>query len=242
MGGDGTFQALVNASFGEEVLLGVIPAGGGNDFAAALGLPDDPVIATELMLQGVERTADLVRVQTADGRTRFYVGGGGAGLDAEAAHYASGLYRHLPGRLRYVVSALHALSKHATLDIRIDLPESELPSIEAHAFLAAVLNSPSYGAGVRLAPSAMIDDGLLDVVLVENLHAGEVLRLLPSLVASGELRASRVKRWRAIRVRLTTCRACMFHGDGEIFGQAPVEIEAVPKAIRLLAPLRSRND
>jgi diacylglycerol kinase (ATP) len=135
------------------------------------------------------------------------------------------------------VSALHALSKHAPLEIRIDFPESELPSIEARALLAAILNSPSYGAGVRLAPGATIDDGWLDIVLVESLQGGEVLRLLPSLLASGELRTSRVKRWRAKRVRLTTSRPCLFHGDGEILGQAPVEIEALPRAIQVLAPL-----
>src|SRR5437879_6086874 len=90
MGGDGTFQALANAAFGADVVLGVLPVGGGNDFAAALGLPDDPVKATETILRGRPRFVDLARVQTAEGRTRLYAGGGGVGLDAEAARYASG--------------------------------------------------------------------------------------------------------------------------------------------------------
>jgi len=237
MGGDGTFQALANATFGERVLLGVLPTGGGNDFASALGLPRDPFKAAEAVLQGVERAVDLVKVHTADGRLRLYVGGGGAGLDAEAAHYASGSYRRLPGRLRYVVSALRALSIHRPLEIRIDFPESPLQSVEAKALLAAVLNSPTYGAGVRLGPGAEIDDGLLDVVMVEDLKANEVLTLLPRFIARGELESSRVKRWRAKRVRLTPSRPCLFHGDGEIIGLAPVEIEALHRAIRVLAPL-----
>src|SRR6266481_5489134 len=118
MGGDGTFQALANAAFGAEALLGVLPVGGGNDFAAALGLPDDPVKAAEAILRGNQRFVDLVRVRTGEGRTRLYVGGGGVGLDAEAARYASGAYRRLPGRLRYIAAALCALRGFAPLQVR----------------------------------------------------------------------------------------------------------------------------
>jgi diacylglycerol kinase (ATP) len=237
MGGDGTFQALANAAFGADVVLGVLPVGGGNDFAAALGLPIDPVKAAEAVLCGQPRLVDLLRVCTAEGRARLYVGGGGIGLDAEAARYASGAYRHLPGRLRYIASALRALAGYVPLDVRVDFPGSELPSFEAKALLAAVLNSPTYGAGLRLAPEAAIDDGSLHVVLIEAIGSFGVLALLPRLMGSGELRTSRVRRWRTQRVRLTTDRPCLFHGDGEILGPTPVEIEVLPKAVKVLAPI-----
>src|SRR5437660_3764688 len=137
MGGDGTFQALANAAFGTEALLGVLPVGGGNDFATALGLPLDPVKAAEALLRGQPRFVDLVRVRTAEGRTRLYVGGGGIGLDAEAARYASGAYRRLPGRLRYIASALRALVGFVPAEVRLDFPESGVPTYEAKALLAA---------------------------------------------------------------------------------------------------------
>jgi len=237
MGGDGTFQALLNASFGADVVLGVLPIGGGNDFASALGLPSDPAKAAEAMLCGQPRCVDLVRVRTADGRTRLYAGGGGIGLDAEAARHAGGAYRHLPGRFRYIAAALHALAAYAPLGVRIDFPESETPSFEAKVLLTAVLNSPTYGAGVRLAPGAAVDDGLLHVVLIEELSKLGVLTLLPRLMVNGELRTPRMKRWLAKRVKLTTNRPCLFHGDGEILGPTPVELEVVPKAVRVLAPV-----
>ena len=237
MGGDGTFQTLANAAIGADVVLGVLPIGGGNDFAAALGLPSDPVKAVGAVLSGQPRIVDLVRAHTADGRTRLYAGGGGIGLDAEAARYASGAYRHLPGRLRYIASALRALVGYAPIAVRLDFPESDFPPFEAKSLLAAVLNSPTYGAGLRLAPDATVDDGSLQVVVVEDLSKFEVLTLLPRLMGTGELRTSRVKRWRTARVRLTTDRPCLFHGDGEILGPTPVEIELVPKAVRVLAPI-----
>jgi diacylglycerol kinase (ATP) len=237
MGGDGTFQALANAAFGTAALLGVIPLGGGNDFAAALGLPGDPVKAAEALLRGHPRLVDLARVRTAEGRTRLYAGGGGIGLDAEAVQYANGVFRHFPGRFRYVVSALRALAGYEPIDVRLEFPGSAFSAMEAKALLASVLNTPTYGAGVHLAPGADIGDGLLEVVLLENLNLYEVMAMLPRLIGSGELRTSRLKRWRIQRVRLTTARSCVFHGDGEIIGPTPVEIEAVPRAIQVLAPL-----
>ncbi len=237
MGGDGTFQALVNATFGSDILLGILPAGGGNDFAVALGLPENPIAAAEAVLRGQPRWVDLVRVRTADGRERLYVGGGGVGLDAEAAGYASGVYRRLPGRLRYVAAALRALRGFAPLQVRAEFPESELPPIESKVLLAGVLNTPTYGAGLRLAPEAQISDGWIDAVFVDDLNWWGVLKLLPRLMHSGELRIPEVKRIRAKRVRLLADRPCMFHGDGEIIGPAPVDIEVVQRAVQVLTPV-----
>jgi diacylglycerol kinase (ATP) len=236
IGGDGTFQGLANAAFGSDILISILPTGGGNDFATALGLPENPIAASEAILRGQARWVDLVRVRTAEGRERLYVGGGGVGLDADAAGYASGGYRRLPGRLRYVASALRALHRFEPLQVRAEFPEGEIPSIELNVLLAGVLNTPTYGAGLRLAPEAQISDGWIDVVFVDDLNLWGVLKLLPRLMHSGELRICEVKRIRAKRVKLTTSRPCMFHGDGEIIGSAPVEIEVVPHAVQVLAP------
>jgi len=241
MGGDGTFQGLANAAFGSHVLVGVLPMGGGNDFAAALGLPADPIKAAEAVLQGSPRLVDLVRVRTAEGRTRLYAGGGGIGLDAEAARYASGMFYRLPGRARYIASALRALVGFVPIEVRIEFLESGLPACETTVLLAAALNSPTYGAGLRLAPDATLDDGSLDIVLIEDIGTLGILRLLPRLISSGELRTNHVKRWKACRVRITTRTPSAFHGDGEILGLTPVEIEVLPRAARILAPAARAN-
>ena len=237
MGGDGTFQGLANAAIGSDILLGVLPSGGGNDLAAALGLPKNPVAAADAVLRGQPRPVDLVRVRTAEGHERLYAGGGGVGLDAEAAGYASGAYRRLPGRLRYVAAALRALRGFSPLQVRAEFPESGLPSIESKVLLAGVLNTPTYGAGVRLAPEAQISDGWFDAVFVDDLSLWGVLKLLPRLMQSGDMRIPEVKRIRAKRVKLITDRLCMFHADGEIIGPAPVEIDVLPHAVRMLAPV-----
>jgi len=239
LGGDGTLQALVNAAYGSDVVLGVLPAGGGNDFAAALQLPKDPVAAVEAILGGYPKRVDLARARTADGRVRFYLGGGGLGMDAEAARYANETFRRMPGRSRYIASALWAFCGHRAIGVRAEFPRSDLPSKEVNSLFAAVLNTPTYGSGIRLAPDARLDDGWLDAVMVEDLRALQVLKLLPRLLKSGELRTPQVQRMRVQAVNFTTDRPCMFHGDGEILGPAPAVIEVVPQAVRVLAPARN---
>ena len=244
MGGDGTLQALTNASYGNDVVLGIIPTCGGNDVAAALGIPTkDPLAAARLLLSAKSetRSIDVLRARTADGRERIYLGGGGLGLDADAAHLASTRYRHLRGRLRYVAAALRALHEFQPLRVRLESCSAsgsgELSSIESEALLVAALNTPSYGAGIRLAPGTIIDDGLMAVAILKNLSRVQVLGLLPKLMARGSVPEKYVRRMTARCVRLIPDRPCDFHGDGEILGSAPVEIEVMPGAVRVLAPV-----
>jgi diacylglycerol kinase (ATP) len=236
MGGDGTLQGLANAAYGRDVVLGVLPAGGGNDFAAALGLPNDPVAAARAVLNGQPRAVDLLRARTGDGRERLYVGGGGVGLDVDASRYAAGPYRRIPGRLRYIASAVRAWREFTPLDVRAEFPGSELPAVEASVLLAGVLNAPSYGAGLRIAPGAVVDDGWLNLSFVKDLSALEVLGLVPRLLHHGTLPHSYLTQTRARKVLLLPGRACFFHGDGEILGPTPVEIEVSPGAMKVLAP------
>jgi diacylglycerol kinase (ATP) len=236
MGGDGTFQMLVNAAYGNDVLLGILPAGGGNDFAAALGLSVDPLAAARAVLNGTPRLVDVVRARMGDGRSRLYVGGGGVGLDVEAARHATHTYRHWPGRLRYLGAALRALREFVPPRVRAEFPGGVVPPMEGNILLAAAFNTPSYGAGVRLAPDAKIDDGLLEVVFVDKLSRTQIASALPRLTVKGSLPESHIRRARANQVVFSSDRPCLFHGEGVLFGPTPVEIDVLPRAIKILAP------
>jgi diacylglycerol kinase (ATP) len=236
LGGDGTFQGLANACFGSDVLLGLLPAGGGNDFALALGLPRNSGDAVRAVLRGRPRPLDLLRARTADGNERLYLGGGGMGLDADAARYAAGQYRRWPGRWRYLAGLLHALRGFTPLRVRAEFSGGTDPVMEETVLLAAIFNAPSYGAGIRLAPQAEINDGWLDVAFIKNLTSLQILTALVQLLRKGTLPEAYVKRARARCVMLAANRPCSFHCDGEIVGAAPVQVEVVPRAIRVLAP------
>jgi diacylglycerol kinase (ATP) len=239
LGGDGTFQDLVNALAGfPDAILGILPAGGGNDLADSLGLPHHPMRSAELLQKARIRPMDAVRVKTSDGNERLYTGGGGVGLDAEAAYFASTTFRSLTGRLRYLLSAARALMEYRPVQVNVQLRSGDsAPSqIEAAVLLLAVLNTPSYGAGLRFAPAATTDDGLLNLVLIEDMSLFELLRALPRLLIWGEVRSPRIKRLTVKSLRIETRVPCLFHGDGEILGFTPVEIAVVPRAFRILCP------
>jgi len=241
IGGDGTFQAVANAAAGSNVRLGIIPAGGGNDFAAAVGYSPDPIGAAEQILRGPPRAMDLLRARTADGRTRYYAGGGGIGLDAETAPYASGPLRRLPGVFRYGLGLLLALRDFRPLRVTVEFPDGEHATIEDSMLLAAVLNTPTYGAGLRVAPAAAPDDGLLDVVLVGLLGAAELLEVIPALLQTRAVMHPKLRRYQARRVRLSAATTARFHGDGEILGSAPVEIEIARAAIQIVGPAMGKS-
>ncbi len=101
---------------------------------------------------------------------------------------------------------------------------------------AAVANTPTYGAGVKIAPTAEIDDGQLDLVLVGELAWTRLLEVIPVILRTGDVRLPEIRRFRARRVVLRTDRPALFHGDGEVLGEAPVEIENLPGAICVTAP------
>jgi len=234
-GGDGTLQGLVNSAFDENVVLGIIPVGGGNDFARALGLPHDPLAALKVALSGAPRAVDLVKVSTGDARECLYLGGGGVGLDAAAAAYAGGPCRSFPGRMRYVAAALGAYFSYQPRRVRVTFESDDTGQWQS-AVLASVLNTPTFGAGIRLAPGAQIDDGVFEFVFLEELRFGQLLRVLPRLALQGGINLPGLHIRRARRLRIEVDPPATFHGDGELLGSSPVEIEIVPRAMRFLAP------
>lgn len=240
LGGDGTLQILVNATYGRDVVLGIVPAGGGNDFARALCLPSNPIRALEAALRGAPRTVDLVRVSTGNGATRLYLGGGGTGLDSSAALIANGIFKNWPGRWRYVASAIRAYAKHKPQLVRITF-DSCGEVLSRPSTIASVLNTPTFGAGIKLAPDARIDDGFLEFAFLERLGFGELLRVLPRLALHGTLDLPRLIRKKVRKVRIESETPVYFQGDGELIGPTPVEIEVVPKAMRFLAPRIAGN-
>jgi diacylglycerol kinase (ATP) len=236
LGGDGTLQLLVGEVVGRDVQVGVIPAGGGNDFATALGIAKNVERAVEVIVRGKTRLVDLVRVRNANGLNAFYLGGGGIGIDAEALQYANGRFAKWTGRLRYLASAIAALRGFRGLQVEAEFPGSDLPKVKKLVLLAGVLNTPTLGGGLRLAPEAALDDGLLEVVMIEMLRKREVATLIPRLLVTGELKTKRVVRMRAAKIRLATKKETDFQGDGELLGKTPVEIENLHRTLRVLAP------
>jgi len=237
LGGDGAFHHLVEGVFGSDVTLSFLPAGNGNDIAEALNIPKDPIAAADVFMKTEARPMDVLRARFGGGRTALYVGAGGMGLDAEAAGLANERFRHWPGVTRYLAGALWALARFPLLEVNATIStDSETEHWKGKILLAAVANAPCYGSGFRIAPGARVDDGLLDILLAGTMPWARVVEALPILLRTGDLRWNEVHRYRATRIRLEADRPALFHGDGELLGEAPVEVEVLPAAIRVVAP------
>jgi diacylglycerol kinase (ATP) len=235
LGGDGTFHHMLNGAVtsdpASEIVLGLLPCGGGNDIARALGLPRDSLAAAHAFLTAPERAIDVLQVRSPAG-TRLYMGAGGLGLDAEAARAANQQFRRLPGVMRYVAAALQTFRgfRPFTFDIEADGERTQ-----ETALLIAVANAPSYGSGLLVAPGASLEDGLMDLFLVRPIAWMRLLDGLLLALSTGDIRWPEVRRWQARRVKISADRPAWFHGDGEILGEAPVEIEVLPGKVRVAA-------
>lgn len=233
LGGDGTFHQVLNGAFASNIVLGLIPAGGGNDIARALGLPADAIAAAHALLHAPVRPVDVLRVRSVAAPVALYIAAGGLGLDAEAARLANGRYRRLPGILRYVAAALAAFCAFRPLVLEL---ETDGVRSKARALLVAVANAPSYGSGVIVAPAAEMDDGWMDLMLVAPLGWMQIVDALTLALRTGDIRWPEITRMRARRVRIAADRPAAFHGDGEILAEAPLEVELLPRAVRVVCP------
>jgi diacylglycerol kinase (ATP) len=209
--------------------LGVIPAGGGNDGARNLGLPHADPLAAAVMLPGLSaRPADLVRVGE-----RYLLNAGGAGFDAEVSRRANLWFKKAPGRARYVGAVLAELAVGRPHSFRLDLDGKPMAT---SAWMVSVANSQSYGGGMRIAPNALLDDGLLDVMVVDGtLSKPGFLATFPKVFSGRHIEHPAVRLHRAARVRLEADGPVAVHLDGEPGGTVPATFEVVPAALAVLA-------
>jgi diacylglycerol kinase (ATP) len=233
LGGDGAFHHLVEGLLGTDAIAGFFPAGNGNDIARDLGIPPDAVSAAGAFLKSSPRAVDLVRVRFNDGRTAHFIGAGGMGLDAEAAHLANTRFKGWPGVMRYLAGTLWTFFREPAFEL---FAEMDGTGWAGRALFAAIANATSYGSGVRIAPDAKMDDGWLDVVLVGDVSWTRLVEAIPIVLTTGDLRFDEVKRFRCRSVALRADRAVRVHGDGELLGESPAEFEILPGAIRVMVP------
>lgn len=236
VGGDGTLHSAVNALAQTSVPLGIVAAGTGNDVARCLGLPyDDTDAAIAHLVRALAeetprvRAIDAVRVSTG----RWFVGMLSAGFDAFVNERANRMTR-LSGTPRYVAAVLlEVMRLHARrYRVTIDRDTRHLDAV-----LVTVGNTASIGGGMRLAPDAVVDDGLLDVLVATPLSRFELLRLFPRVFRGTHVTDDHVT---IVRGRVITIDvddrgpAPVSYADGERFGPLPVTLEVVPGALHVL--------
>jgi YegS/Rv2252/BmrU family lipid kinase len=218
-------------------VLGVVPGGRGNDLAHVLGIPDDPACAAAIIAEGHTRAVDLglVEAEGAQGDGQAFVGIASVGFDSEANRIANEAPRWLGG-LVYAYGALRALIswRPAAFEVELD-PPGQRRSFSAYSVGAA--NSKEYGGGMRAAPGAMLDDGLLEVVILENVSKLTFLtRIFPKVFNGTHVDEPRVHVLRAREIAISCDRQFTMYADGDPIGELPVRVRALDGAITMLLP------
>jgi diacylglycerol kinase (ATP) len=231
VGGDGTLNQAAQALAGRPCRLGLIPAGTGNGYARALGIPLDPRGACAVVALG--RTAKMDFAQAGNGG---YANMLGIGYDAWIAADANRLrwLNRVSGFLRYLAAGIRCLTRLRPQALRLTLDGGRV--LEGRYLMVAVANSPQYGFGATIAPTARADDGSLDVVCVPALSPWAFLRNFRRLFTRKALVGAQFHRCAGVRIESLEDHELAVHMDGEPGGTTPVEVLIQPGALTVLVP------
>jgi diacylglycerol kinase (ATP) len=212
-------------------MLGVIPLGTGNDFATGLGFPDDIAAVLDALDTGAPIAVD---VGVMNGHHFINVSAGG--FMAEVSDAVGTQLKSIAGKLAYLIGGAQVLFTHEPVGADVSWADAAATSsehFELHAF--AVCNSRQIGGGRLIAPDAVIDDGLLDVCLIESMPLADFVALL-RLVSNGEhVEDARVRYFRAASIDLAFDREVKVNTDGQVLDAARCEYRVLPRAARLVS-------
>ncbi len=227
LGGDGLVGPIAGVLRGAESALAIVPGGRGNDLARVLAIPSDPRAAVRLAVEGSERLIDVAEVNGAP-----FMGIASLGFDSDANRIANES-KVIRGNLVYVYAALRALSgwRPAAFEVVVDGHRHELTG-----YSVAVGNSKAYGGGMWLLPDAELDDGRLDVLMVEDHSKLKFLRDIPRVFKGTHITDPLAHLLSGERVEVSADRPFVVYADGDPIAQLPATLTVDKRVLRVIAP------
>ena len=224
-GGDGTINEVVNGLADTDVTLGVLPIGTMNVFATELGLPvHDLEFCWNIVKGDSTRSVDLPRANQ-----KFFVQLAGVGLDAQVVQETSSQLKRNFGPLSYLILAAQIAARQPP---RLFI-QSEDASIDEGSFVL-VGNGRLYGGRFPFFKHAVIDDGLLDVIVFKRLGYLEIIKYLQDVIFSSEIRVPEIEYFQTRRLRVDSDQSVPVEVDGELVGNCPVQFSLHERSLRVL--------
>lgn len=208
-GGDGTVHHTGNVAAKTGAALGVIPIGSGNDFAELMDIPLSISDAFNRILAGEVRRIDLIKV--GGDLNCVCLNSAGIGLDGRANFYTN-IYKRRLGKAGYIAGALRAIIKARSIAMEI---RTDSNVIDKQLLMATVCNGRREGGSFWVAPDALPDDGLADVLLLEPTPVSKILKDLPAILRNGRFKRVHASRRRCRSVEVTCAQPACIHVDGE---------------------------
>ncbi len=230
VGGDGTLNEVLNGMMGSNSVLGCIPGGSGNDFIRSIVKTFD---RKRILMNTVLGQVEEIDVASVDGR--YYLNIASMGFDANAGNNVEA-FKHmklLPNKFAYLAAVLKTARDFSHIKLRIVVDGDEM---EVDAFMVAIANGNYYGGGIRIAPEADLHDGLLDVVIVQNMTPGKIIKFLPKAIAGKHLSLDEVTLLRGKKIELYSEEPVFINIDGEIEARRGAKIQLESEKVRFIIP------
>ncbi len=226
LGGDGTISLAANGILGTGAALAALPAGTGDDFAKAIGAGKLET-AVELLANPKIVDLDVIEVTTGADK-RSFVNISGAGFDSEVNETANGMTVKLGATGTYIAALLKTLSRYSPAAFTIQVDDERM---ELDAMLVEVGNGRWTGGGMKVLPNALMNDGLLDVCIVEALSKPAFLKAFPRVFLGSHTTHPKVRMRTGTRVQVEANRRVLVYADGELVGSLPAIFELRPAAL-----------
>jgi len=240
-GGDGTIQEVVNGLFsGGKPLspycsLGIINSGTGQGFAQSLGLPADIESQSESIGNGQTRLIDIGRAIFSNGNgsyvERYFVNECQAGIGGEVVKRIRPGHKKIGGLLAFGVSTLATALNYPNRRISVSVDGGAKTSGRFIGIVAA--NGNFMAGGMKLAPQAKVEDGLLDILFIHEQTLGERLRNFPKIYSGSHVASPKFSYFKAKSISLASEEDVSLEADGELWGYLPCRIEVLPASLNV---------
>ena len=226
-GGDGTVHEVINAMLteGVDVPLGIIPSGTCNDFASHVNFGKDLSSCLKAVTGGQWRTVDVGKVNE-----EYFLNVASAGLLTSVAHSVDTTLKNTLGRMAYYLKGLGELPNFQFLHVNIT---ADGQIIKDNILLFLVMNSGMVGSFPTLAPEAKIDDGKLDLLIVNKCSISELMGLLISIFAGRHTSSSHIRHLQASEIHIECDQAVESDLDGELGPKLPLSITTVTNKLKV---------
>lgn len=229
VGGDGTLLEIAGELHDTGEILGIIPAGTGNDFRQAVHISKDPILALDIILNGYSKKVDIGFLN----ENRPFLNVAGTGFDVEVIYNTEKVRRIVTGGLAYFLGIVMSLFKYKNIKLSIT---ANGQTIQRKVLLVAIANGKCYGGGLNIAPKSSVHDGLFNVVILNHIPKWRILFELVKMKKGEIEKIYGSEQLTCDQIRIESDIPHRFNLDGEVFGQTPEFLFIKPSSLRVFCP------
>lgn len=242
VGGDGTMNEVVNGFFengrliNENSRLAVFSRGTGSDFVRTLGIDNSIEAMLVILDRDQEKLIDVGHLSFADAdgkmSARYFLNVADIGIGAETANRVNKHSKRLSGFLSFMLGTLSTVVMYRNKNYEVVIDDEIILNEIMNSVIIA--NGKYFGGGMMVAPDAVLDDGVFDIIILGNLSKPDIIKSFPLIYKGKHMNHPRLKHYKGSKIKVTSGDKGLIEVDGEIPGRADAVFELMPKALKIL--------